>query len=140
MNKESNSSGGITMNDTTKPASWWRSILAVLAGVLTNLITTVAVDSTLSAIGIFPPPGGSMSANLYVLALAYRFPVAVIAGYVTATLSPRKPMIHALVLAGVLAVGTYTSAVAMHPDRPGWYVPGLIAIAVLCSILGEQLR
>ena len=29
------------MNDTTKPANWWCSILAVLAGVLTNLITTM---------------------------------------------------------------------------------------------------
>lgn len=128
------------MNDTTKPASWWRSILAVLAGVLANLITTVAVDSTLSAMGMLPPPGESMSTNLYIFALVYRFPVAVIAGYVTAMLSPRKPMIHTLVLTGVLMVGTYTSAVAMHSDRPGWYAPGLIAIAILCPILGEQLR
>ncbi len=128
------------MNEPTKPASWWRSILAVLAGVLTNLITTVAIDSTLSATGIFPPPGGSMSANLYILALAYRFPAAIIAGYVTATLAPRKPMSHALVLAVILSFGTYSSAVAMHPDRPIWYVPGLIAIAMLCSVIGEQIR
>ncbi len=127
------------MNDITKQASLGRSILAVFAGVLINLITSIVVDSTLSAIGIYPPRGESMSGGLYILALSYRFPVAVVAGYVTAKLSLRKPMAHALVLAGVVAAGTYTSAVVMHSDRPGWYAPGLIVIAVLCSILGGQI-
>jgi hypothetical protein len=127
------------VNDTTKHASLGRSILAVFAGVLINLITSIVVDSTLSAIGIYPPRGESMSGGLYILALSYRFPVAVVAGYVTAKLSLRKPMTHALVLAGVVAAGTYTSAVVMHSDRPGWYAPGLIVIAVLCSILGGQI-
>lgn len=128
------------MNNATKSVSLWRSILAVLAGVLINLITTVVIDSTLSAMGIYPPRGGSMSSNLYILALSYRFPIAVIAGYVTAMLSPQKPTTHALVLAGIVALGTYMSAVLLHSDRPGWYAPGLITIAFVCSILGEQLR
>jgi hypothetical protein len=128
------------MNDATRPTKLRRSILAVLAGVLINLITALVIDSTLSAVGIYPPRGGSMSNGLYIFALSYRFLVAVVAGYVTAMLSPRKPIAHAFVLAGVVAAGTYVSAVVMHTNRPGWYAPGLIVIAVLCSMLGEQLR
>ena len=86
------------MNDTTKPASLWRSIVAVLAGLLTNVITAVVTDTVLAATGVYPRMGERWSDGLFVFALSYRVPVEVAGGYVTAKLSPRKPMTHVLVL------------------------------------------
>lgn len=49
-------------------------------------------------------------------------------------------MAHVLVLAGLVAVGTFSSAISLHADSPVWYRLGLIAIAVPCSLFGERLR
>jgi len=126
------------MNDAPKP-SLWRSTVAVLAGLATNVATAVGTDTVLAATGVYPPRGEKWSDGLFLWALSYRVPVAVAGGYVTAKLSPTKPLTHVLVLAGLLAVGSYTSAIVMHDDSPVWYRLGLIGIAVPCSLLGEWL-
>lgn len=123
-----------------KPASLWRSIVAVLAGLATTAVTSVVIDSVLAATGVYPPMGESWSDGLYVWALSFRVPLEVVGGYVTAKLSPRNPMAHVLALAGLVAVGTFFSAISLHADSPVWYRLGLIAIALPCSLLGERLR
>lgn len=124
----------------TKPASLWRSTVAVLAGLATAAVTSVVIDSVLAAAGVYPPRGESWSDGLYVWALSFRVPLEVAGGYVTARLSPGNPMTHVLVLASLVAAGTFTSAIALHADSPVWYRLGLIAIAVPTSLLGERLQ
>ncbi len=77
------------------------SVLAVIAGLLTNIIPAVAIDAVLHATGIYPPIGERMSDGLLLLASSYRVLVAIAGGYLTARLAPAKPVKHVLVLAGL---------------------------------------
>ncbi len=60
------------MNKTATKKTWPRSIAAVLAGMLTNIIPAVAIDAVLHATEVYPPMGQPMS-HACVLAFSYRF-------------------------------------------------------------------
>ena len=89
------------MNNTATRKTWPRSIAAVFAGLLTNIIPAVALDAALHAAEIYPPMGQPMPHALLVLAFSYRLVLAVAGGYFTARLAPHKPMKHVLVLGGI---------------------------------------
>ncbi len=128
------------MNDTTTLVSPWRSIVAVVTGLLITALTTVVIDTILAATGIFPPGSERWPDHIFAFMLLYRIPIELAGGYVTAKLAPGKPLTHVLILAGLVAAGTSISAIVMHAERPIWYLLGLIAIAVPCSLLGERLQ
>src|SRR6186713_2556761 len=80
-----------------------KSIGAVLAGLIAVIILSNGTDMILEASGIFPPvkeqlTNGFTTLWMLLLALIYRIVFMIIGGYVTAWLSPKKPMRHVLVL------------------------------------------
>jgi hypothetical protein len=120
--------------------NWPRSIAAVFAGLLTNIIPAMSIDAALHAAEIYPPMGQPMSHALLVLAFSYRLVLAVAGGYFTARLAPHNPMEHAWVLGGIGVLLSGAGAIAMWDAGPAWYPLALIAIAIPGSLAGARLH
>ena len=119
-----------------------RSIAAVLAGFLTVVVLSTAVDAVLHATSVFPPPSERMSDGLFWLATAYRCVFTVLGGYASARLAPYSSGRHALVL-GCIGSAVATLALAATWGRsdlgPAWYPIMLLVTALPCTLAGGKL-
>ena len=119
-----------------------RSTGAVLAGFLTVVVLSTAVDAVLHAAKVFPPPGERMSDARFWLATAYRCVFTVLGGYVSARLAPHSPGRHAFVL-GCIGSAVATLAVLATWGRsdlgPAWYPILLLVTALPCTLAGGKL-
>src|SRR5262245_18775415 len=122
--------------------SFGRSAGAVAAGVLTVIVVSLAIDEVFHLIHVYPDWNEPMpQTGLNVLALSYRRAVAVLGGDITARLSPRTPMFHAMVTGGigfVLSLLGVAAAIAMEAE-PLWYPIALVVTAIPCTWLGAKL-
>ena len=122
----------------------WRSVGAVVAGVLVTALLSVATDAVMHATGVFPPFGEPMTDSLFVWALAYRLLCTVLGGWVTAALAPSRPMAHVVVLGTIGVVAATAGAVATWNAGPAfgpkWYPVLLIVTALPCVWAGGMLR
>jgi hypothetical protein len=114
-----------------------RSIAAVAAALIANVILSLAVDQVLHVLDVYPPWGQPMyepGDNL--LALSYRIAFGILAGYIAARLAPSAPMRHVRVLA-IIAVLLSTAgaigAVVAADLGPAWY-PIALAISADPSV------
>lgn len=79
--------------------STFKSIWAVLAGVIVIVLLSAGTDTALETLGIFTPPDqGFFTTWMVITAFVYRFIYTVIGGYVTASLAPDRPLRHAVIL------------------------------------------
>lgn len=119
-----------------------RRILAVFAGVLVNVVLSIATDAAMVAVGVYPPldEPKKFTTPLLLLATLYRTVYGVGGSYLTARLAPDHPMGHALALgfAGLLA--SIAGAVAMWDFGPNWYPLALVALALPGAWAGGRLR
>jgi hypothetical protein len=122
----------------------WRSIGAVVAGLLVIVVLSTATDVVLHATGVFPPFGQPMTDALFLLATAYRIIYGVAGCYIAARLAPDRPMRHALALGVVGVVFSTAGAIATWNRGPAfgpkWYPLAVIAIALPCAWVGGRLR
>ena len=124
------------------PRIGW-SIFAVIAGLVTVVLTHVGTDFVMHAVGALPKPGEPMGHAHAALALAYRLAFNVLGGYVTARLAPNRPVTHSVVL-GVIglvlstlgAVATWNAGPAFGP---AWYPLALAVTALPSSWLGGRI-
>ena len=119
----------------------WKSVWAVVAGVLFIIVVTTLVDILLHVLGIYPPMGQPMSDGHAVLATAYRIPISIAGAWLTARLAPGNPMKHALIL-GV--VGTVLGLVGVLTTwnaglGPRWYPIALMVLAIPQCWAGGKL-
>jgi hypothetical protein len=131
-------------NTSARPRRLWRSIGAVLAGLLAIVVLSTATDVLLHATGVFPPFGQPMTDALFLLATAYRIVYGVAGCYLAARLAPDRPMQHALAL-GVVGVVLSTAGAVATWNRgpafgPKWYPLAVIAIALPCAWAGGKIR
>jgi len=119
-----------------------RSILALVAGMLTAIILSLGTDLGLHAVGLTPPLGQPMSDGWLMVATTYRTIYGVIASYIVARLAPHRPMQHALiggfiglVVSTVGAIATWNSGFGPH-----WYPLSLIVLALPPAWVGGKLR
>ncbi len=124
---------------TERPRSIFRSIGAVLAGLIAIFVLSTATDAVLHATGVYPPPLEPMSGALFLLATVYRIIYGVAGGFLAAWLAPGRPMAHALVLGGIGFVIATVGAVAMWDHGPAWFHLAVIAIAIPCAWGGGRL-
>ena len=121
----------------------WKSIGAVLAGILVGAVLSIVTDVALHAARVFPPWDQPASDALLLLATAYRTVYSVAGSYIAARLAPNRPMLHALVL-GVLglavcivgAVVTWNKGPAFGPH---WYPIALVVLAMPQCWAGGKL-
>ncbi|SRR5712692_5315526 len=120
-----------------------RSIAGVIAGfaviaALTMLATFVAVKTLLpTAHGVSMP---QPTATYLAVNLTYSALFAVLGGYVAATIAARAPLLHAVVLGGILLVMSIVSYVQNAAQQPRWYAVSLTALGPVCVIAGGYLR
>jgi len=119
-----------------------RSILALLAGFVVNLVLSLVTDLALQAAGILPALGrGPMNDFQAALAAAYRTLFAVIGSYVVARLAPNRPMGHAITGAAIGMVIATSGAIVTrnYALGPDWYSLVLIAVALPTGWAGAKL-
>ena len=121
----------------------WKSIGAVLAGILVGAVLSLGTDVVLHATHVFPPWDQPASNALLLLATAYRIVYSIAGSYVTARLAPNRPMLHALVLGAlglvvciVCAMVTWNKGPAFGPH---WYPVALIVLAIPQCWVGGKL-
>jgi hypothetical protein len=122
---------------------WYRSLGAVLAGLILNVVLSSATDLLLVAAGVFPPLSefghpAAFSDSLLLLALLYRTAYGVLGCYLTARLSPSRPLAHALALASTGFVIGVVGAVATWHTWTSWYSLAIIAVTLPSGWLGAR--
>jgi len=132
------------VSENIEPKRTGRSVLAVLAGMLTVVVLDVGIDSILHATGVYSPWGKPMAERLFLLAMAYRIVDGIIGGYVAARLAPSRPMLHAMILGGIGVALSLVGAIATWnkgPEfGPKWYPVALVALALPCARIGGAIR
>ncbi|MFL5507526.1 MAG: hypothetical protein ACJ8AU_11660 [Gemmatimonadales bacterium] len=119
----------------------WRSIGAVVAGVLFIVVGSTLVDTVLHAVGVLPPQGQPMNDTLSLLALSYRIVIGVAGAWLTARLAPHNPMKHAMIL-GYVGVVLGLAGVAATWNMglaPKWYPVSLAVLAIPQCWAGGKL-
>jgi uncharacterized membrane protein YfcA len=130
------------MTDTsTRPRRLLRSTAAVLAGLFSVVVLSLATDQLFHTLDVYPPWGQPMrDPGLNLLALSYRLVYGVLGGYVAARLAPHAPMRHALAVGVVgLVLSTAGAVTAIRLDLgPSWYPIALALSALPCAWLGGR--
>ena len=133
--------------ESNKPRRLGRSVVAMVAAFVANVVLSLATDQLFHTIGVYPPWGQPMhEPGLNALALSYRIVYGVIGGVIVAHLAPRAPMRHAVIL-GIIgtAVAALGAVVAIAKDLgPAWFPITLVALSLPTAWLGatwdERLR
>jgi hypothetical protein len=132
------------MAETNQPRTTFRSIGAVLAGMIVGIALTLGTDVVLHKIGFYPPWGQPVTSPPLVAATAYRIVYSVLASYVVARLAPNRPMGHALVGGFIGFVASIVGAVITWNRGPAfgphWYPLALIVTAIPTAWVGGKLR
>jgi hypothetical protein len=119
----------------------FRSVGAVLAGIITGAALTIGTDFTLATLHVFPPIAStSFLPWMLVLALFYRSIYTVVSGYVAAMLAPQRPTLHVAILGIIGIIVSTVGAVVGWNLSEHWYPLALIVIALPCAWLGGKLR
>lgn len=122
------------------PRRMGMSIVAVLAGLITIFVLSLATDQLFHSLEIYPPWGQPMmETGDAVLAFAYRCLYGVAGGYIAGRLAPRAPVAHALALGGIGVLLSTLGAIAMWDMAPAWFSLGLVATALPLSWAGGTL-
>lgn len=128
-----------TTRGTTKLHALLQSVVALLAGFAAVAVLSIAADTVLQALGVYPPgrePMNETGDNL--LALSYRCVFGALGSYIAARLAPSRPMAHAMILGAFgTAVATLGVAATWNLDLgPRWYPIALAATALPCAWIG----
>lgn len=124
-------------------SSTFRSIGAVLAGIVVGVALSLVTDAVLHRVGIIPPLGTPASNGVLALATVYRTVYGVIGSYVTARLAPNRPMLHAMIPGALgFIVSIVGAAVTWNHAEfgPHWYPVLLIILALPTAWLGGKLN
>jgi hypothetical protein len=117
-----------------------RSVLAVLAGLVTVVLLSTLTDEVMHATGIIPR-GAMWNPWHNALALAYRCVFTVAGGYVTARLAPARPMTLVVIL-GLIGTAAGIAGVVATADMnlgPRWYPIAIAVTGFPCVWLGGWL-
>ena len=119
-----------------------KSIFAVVTGFLFIAALSFGADAVLkSAIpSAFSPGGQTDSTPVLLLVIAYVFVFAVSGCYVTARLSPKKPLLHAMVLGGCGLIFSIIGTITMWDIAPAWYHIVSLLLVLPAAWLGGQIR
>ena len=119
--------------------TFWKSVWAVLAGLLVIFILSIAFDTILKLMGILPWDHIFVSTGLILFVIFYRAVFSLAGCYLTAKLAPQNPMRHALILGVIGAIIGVAGAVTFAEMGPAWYAWTLVVIAIPVAWLGGKI-
>ena len=79
-------------------------------------------------------------AAFLVLSIAYGMVFAGIGGYAAAAFAPRRPVLHAAIVAGIIAVGATASLLAKPGAGAIWSEAAALVLMAPCAVIGGILR
>src|SRR5436190_23023342 len=119
-----------------------KSFWPIIAGFLLMAVLSVGADMILRS--FFPKAFGTSQAPLGVLAsvftIFYTSAFGVVSSYLTATLAPGRPVMHALVLGGIVFLFALGGLVGSWQGAPVWFNVGFLATVVASAWLGGIIR
>lgn len=115
-----------------------RSVGAVLGGALVMFAAVIA--GTMAAAALLAGADGAVTASYLVANLAVSFAAAGTAGWLVARLAPRRPLVHASVLAALIVLLSAPGLGAPAPGQPAWYPAVILLIGVVGIAAGAALR
>lgn len=118
-----------------------RSVWAIVAGFLFNVILTTLIDVAFHAAKVYPPMPEPLDDNGAMLATSYRVVIGVAGAWLTARLAPANPMKHALVGGAIGTVISLAGAIVTWNRNlgPHWYPILLTVTAMPLSWLGGKI-
>jgi hypothetical protein len=119
----------------------WKSVWAVVAGVLVIIVVTTLVDVLMHMAQVFPPMDTALNDTQSLIASSYRLLISIGGAYFTAKLAPQKPMKHALIL-GIVGTVLGTLGVVATWGKgmgPAWYPISLAVLAIPQCLVGGWL-
>lgn len=119
-----------------------RSILAVISGSVTWMVTALGTDALLMRFvpQWFGANGRVDSTGVLLLSLFYSLSFSILGGYVAALIAGRKEMTHAFVL-GVLQLAMGIAATVKFLDTaPLWWHLTLLVLLIPANLFGGFLR
>jgi len=109
----------------------WKSILAIVAGIVVSVVLSVGTDLILASLHVFPPTSTGVYVTwMLAVAFFYRSLYGVLGAYTTAALAPAKPMNHATILGFLGLLVNIVGAITMWDKGAHWY-PLLLVITAL---------
>lgn len=124
------------------PRNLARSAFALLTGLVAVIALSLATDHALQLAKVYPGWGQPIfSTRLNLLALSYRCVYSILGSFLAATLSPRHPMRHAMILGGIGFLLSLLGALVAIQNHfgPAWYPLALAGTALPCAWLGGIL-
>lgn len=119
-----------------------RSILAVIAGSITWMVTALGMD--LIIMSLFPQLYGEGGKVEYVPLLLfsgfYSLLFSVLGGYVTALIARRSELMHVFILGVLQLVMGIVATIKMWDTAPVWYHVMFLTLLIPANLLGGQLR
>jgi hypothetical protein len=118
-----------------------RSVIAVLAGLITIFVLSLGFDQLFHILGVYPPSGVPMwETSDFVLASSYRLVINTFGCWLAARLAPQNPMKHAMILGWIVLALTIVGLVTAVVQNMGhlWYPVFLALTAVPCAWLGGK--
>lgn len=119
-----------------------RSILAVVAGMMTSMVTGLGSDAALR--GLAPQwsaaSGRVESVPVLLLILSYTLIFLALGGYVTALVARRQEIKHAFALGLVQLALNILATIVFWNTAPAWFHLAVIVLLVPATVFGGQLR
>jgi hypothetical protein len=119
-----------------------KSVWPIIAGFLLLAVLSVGADMILRS--FFPKAFGRSEAPLGALAslvtMFYASAFGVVSSYLTATLAPCRPVMHALALGGIVFLFALGGLVGSWHRAPAWFNVGFLAIVLAAAWLGGIIR
>jgi glycerol uptake facilitator-like aquaporin len=113
-----------------------KSIWAILAGFLLVVILSVGTDVLLEKTELMKQPFDSNPVGFIIFVIFYRSFFGTTGSYLTARLSPGKPMMHSLIGGAIGLLLTIVGTVVMWDTPPHWYPIALIVTTLPGAWLG----
>jgi len=126
-----------------------RSILVVLAGVVTSALVVVGTDAIVSSLHPLPPgidvtnqeslrqAMATIPASAFVVLLAGWLVAAAVGSFVAARWAGRAPVMHGVLVALILLAATVANLVAV--PHPTWMWPAVLILIPLAGWAGVRI-
>jgi hypothetical protein len=130
------------VSEVRQEGSVFRGIAAIVAGIVVNILLSVATDRLIYAAGL-ATAGQRMPDSMLAVAAIYRIVFSVLSSYLIAALAGRRPMLYAMV-AGTLGflvsiAGAVSTWNQVEKFGPRWYSLSLVVTALPTAWLGAKL-
>lgn len=117
-----------------------RSIGAILAGIATGAILSIATDLFMEKVGfMYTDPFDRNPAWLIAGVILYRTVFNILGSFVTARLAPARPMLHVMILGSAGFIASVVGTIVMWHIPPHWYPITLDVLALPSAWLGGKL-